>query len=414
MRHVTVVGGGVIGLCTAWELHKRGARVTVLEARGLGTGASWGNAGWIVPSLSAPVPAPGLVRASLKWMVKPDSPLYLRPRFDVQFARWLLGFWRACRPAAYRAGLEATAELNRRTMDLFDGLRADGVDFEMHRDGILFAYEALSEMEHDLEGVEQLRAIGYERPEQLVGDAVRECEPALSDGIAGGYLIGNERHVRPETLTAGLVARLTASAVELRANEPVTGLETARGRVTEVVTVDLRLPTDAVVIAAGAWTPRVARMVGVHMPIEAGKGYSLDYSPPPTRVRRPLYLHEARVAVTPFAGMVRLAGTMELSGLNERVDFRRVGAIARAGARLLKDWPSDAGAATAWTGMRPLTPDGLPIIGLVPGFRNLAIASGHAMLGVTLAPATAVAVADLLTTGRLSATLQPFDPARFR
>ena len=414
MRHVTVVGGGVIGLSTAWELHKRGFRVTVLEAREPGTGASWGNAGWIAPSLSGPVPAPGLVRTSLKWMVKPDSPLYMRPRFDVQFARWLLAFWRSCRPVAYRAGLEATAELNRQTMDLFDTLRDDGVAFEMHRDGILFAYESLWEMERDLAGVERLRTIGYERPVALVGDAVREREPALSDRVAGGYLIDNERHLRPETLTAGLVERLTASAVELRANEPVTGLTTAPGRVEEVVTAGCRLRTDAVVVAAGAWTPMVARMAGVRVPIEAGKGYSLDYSPPPRPVYRPLYLHEARIAVTPFAGTVRLAGTMELSGLNERLDPRRVRAIARAGARLLQDWPSDSSAATAWTGMRPLTPDGLPVIGLAPGFRNLVIASGHAMLGITLAPATAVEVADLLTVGRPSATLQPFDPARFR
>jgi D-amino-acid dehydrogenase len=155
-------------------------------------------------------------------------------------------------------------------------------------------------------------------------------------------------------------------------------------------------------------------MAGARVPIEAGKGYSLDYAPPPRPIGTPLYLHEARVAVTPFVDSVRLAGTMELSGLNEIIRPGRVAAIARAAAACLRDWPADSSrATTVWTGMRPMTPDGLPVIGLLPGYGNLAIAGGHAMLGVTLAPATGEALAELLTTGQAPSVLAPFDPARF-
>ena len=170
------------------------------------------------------------------------------------------------------------------------------------------------------------------------------------------------------------------------------------------------------VVCAGAWTPAVLRPAGVRIPIEAGKGYALDYAPPPPLprpLRHALYLHEARVAVTPLDGLVRLAGTMELSGLNDRIAPGRVAAIARAGASFLRGWPADPGRAVAWAGARPMTPDGLPVIGLAPGFGNLAVASGHAMLGVTLAPATGEAIAELLTTGRVPEVVRPFDPGRF-
>lgn len=415
MDRIVVVGGGVIGLCTAHALQRRGCAVTVVDAGPARRAASHANAGWIVPSLSAPVPAPGLARTSLRWMLRPDSPLYVRPRGDPGFGRWLVAFWRRCNARDHLAGLEATAALNRRTMALFDGLRADGVAFEEHRDGLLFAYRSPTELERDHAALVPLRPYGYEAS-LLDGAAMRELEPALTEAVVGGYRFPQERHVRPDSLVAGLAACLREAGVELRSGTTVTGIEHRRGKVAALATTAGRIVADAVVVCAGAWTPAVLRLVGVRVPIEAAKGYSLDYAPPPALphpIRHPLYLHEARVAVTPLDGLVRLAGTMELSGLNDRIAPRRVRAIARAGAASLRGWPPDPGRATVWTGARPLTPDGLPVIGLLPGFANLAVAAGHAMLGVTLAPATAEAIADLLTTGRAPDLIEPFGPGRF-
>ena len=415
---VVIVGGGVIGLAAAYALRRRGCGVTVLDGGCLGGGASHGNAGWIVPSLSGPVPTPGLVRTSVRWMLRPDSPLYVRPRADPTFLRWLLAFWRRCNARDHRAGLEAVAALNRRTMALYDAYRADGVSFEGYADGLIFAYLDRAELEHDLRGLELLRPFGYDAPPALDGPELRETEPALAVEVVGGYHVPQERHLRPESLVAGLVDRLAADGVALLAETPVTGIEHRNGRATAVATPRGRIAADTIVVCAGALTPAVLRLAGVRrFPIEAGKGYSLDYAPPPPMpapVRRPLYLHEARVAVTPLQGLVRLAGTMELCGVNSRISPARVAAIARAGARYLRGWPPDPTPATTWTEMRPMTPDGLPVIGWVPGFGNLAVASGHAMLGVTLAPATGEALADLLTTGRVPAEIRPFDPGRFR
>jgi D-amino-acid dehydrogenase len=414
VQRVVVIGGGVIGLCVAVALERRGCGVTVLEAKTTGHGASFVNAGWIAPSLAGPVPAPGLVRTSLRWMLRPDSPLYIQPKPNLDLLRWLIAFWRRCNARDYRAGLEATAELNRRTMPLYDELAAAGVTFEMHQSGIVLASFSPAALERDLAEIESLRPFGVEVQGPFHGDTARELEPALGPAIAGAVWVTTDRHIRPDALTQGLVRHLHGRGVVIRTGTTVTGFEGTNGQITAVLTDRGRLEAEAVVICAGAWSGQVARLAGVRLPIQGGKGYCLDFAPPPREVRHPIYLHEARVAVTPLEGMVRLAGTMEFSGNNDTIRPARVAAIARQAACCLSDWPADYRQAEVDRGLRPMTPDGLPIIGLLPGHRNLAVAGGHAMLGVTLAPATAEALTEMLTTGEMPEVLRPFDPGRFR
>jgi D-amino-acid dehydrogenase len=413
VNQVVIIGGGVIGLSTAFALQRRGCTVTVLDQRHPGYGASVVNAGWITPSLAGPVPAPGIVRESLRWMMRSDSPLYIRPRPDADLIRWLVSFWRHCNPRAYEAGMEATAALNERTMPLYDEMAAAGVSFEMHKTGLVSAYVTPAVLERDRRELESLKGFGVEVTEPLWGDAMRELEPALGGPLTGAFWITSDRHVRPDTLINGLVDYLKENGAEIRSGVTVTGIEHSHGRATSFRTTQGPVEGDTFVICAGAWSGKVARLAGVRLPIQGGKGYSLDFSPPPREIKHAIYLHESRVAVTPVEGMVRLAGTMEFSGINEVVRTQRVAAIARAAARCLRDWPEDYSQAKVGSGLRPMTPDGLPMIGLLPGFRNLAVASGHAMLGVTLAPATGDALADALTTGATPNVLRPFDPARF-
>lgn len=413
MTHVVVIGGGVIGMTTAYALQKRGCSVTVLDSATPGKAASDVNAGWVCPSLSDPVPSPGLVRTSLKWMLKSDSPLYIRPTANPQMLRWLVGFWRHCNANDYRAGLEATSELNKRTFAQYDELSVDGVQFEQHRDGILFAYIDPRHLEADLKGLEPLANFGVKVPKPLWGDAVHELEPALADVITGGYWMEEERHVRPDSLMSGLVEWLSERMVDIRPDTPVLGITHHNGRVTAVKVPGGAIECDHAVIASGAWSGEVAKLAGAKVPMTGGKGYCIDFTPPPHPVRHALYLHEARVAVTPMEGMVRLGGTMELSGINSRIRPERVRAITRTGGACLRDWPTEPGHHRVGYGHRPLTPDGLPVIGMLPGFTNLSISSGHAMLGVTLAPATADALSDLVMTGKRPDVLRPFDPKRF-
>jgi D-amino-acid dehydrogenase len=412
---VAIVGGGVIGLSTAWALVRRGASVRVIDPGPPERAASFGNAGWVSPTMADPVPAPGLVGQSLRWMIRSDSPLYIAPRFEPSFLTWLLAFWRHCTPRAHAAGFEATARLGATTIPLYDRMRADGVHYEEHRNGLLFAYENRVELEHDHAALAPLARYGWVVPPLLAGDAVRDEEPALRPGLAGGFLLSSERSVHPASLVAGLVAWLRDHGVTFDSST-VTGVRGERGRVAGVETTAGPVDADEVVVAAGAWTPQIVRNLGVRAPIEAGKGYHVDYTPPPAGVpllRHSLYLHEKRVAITPLDGMVRLAGTMELSGLNDRIRSERVAALPKRTAEFISGWPTGVAGLRPWTGPRPMTPDGLPVIGRAKGWANLTLASGHAMLGVTLAPATGDAVAELLETGSTPSIIAPFDPARF-
>lgn len=410
-QRVTIIGGGIIGLCSAFYLAERDHAVTVLESDGFGAGASHGNAGWITPSLSGPVPAPGVVGQSLRWMFRGDSPLYIKPRFDPALLTWLLRFWRNCSQRVFQSGLKATAELNQQTFELFDSL-ADRIDFERHETGLLFAFTDRTKLEHHLEALELMRPFGYS-PEILSPEAAAALEPALRPDLPGAIWIEQERHVRPDALITALVKALIDLGVELRPGSPVTGFRINGRRVHSVTTPDGDIASDAFLIAAGVETTPLARMLGTRIPIVAGKGYSIDFEPPPIAIRHSLYLYESRVAVTPLTGVVRLAGTMEFSGLNGHLDAVRIQAVKRAANRYLQGWSASVEGAQPWAGMRPMTPDGLPVIGPLPRLDNAYVASGHAMLGVTLGPATGHAVAEMIGRQAVPNVLRPFDPGRF-
>lgn len=412
MRGTLVVGAGVVGLCCAYALARRGERVRVVDRGEPGAGCSAGNAGWIVPTMAAPLPAPGVPRQALRWLLRPDAPLALRPARVPGLVPWLWRFLRRCNARDHARGLAAVARFGRHTMELFDALAADRVTFEMHRAGVLFAFLDRRELVHAREGLRQVARLGYPAPVELDAAAARAEEPLLTREVVGALWVEGERHVRPESLVDGLLRRLRELGVEVRAGVEVVGWRASGGRVQAALTPQGELTADRFVVAAGAWSGRLLRPLGVPLPLIAGKGYSLTVLDPRAQPRRPLYLEEARVACSPFRGALRLAGTMELTGLDESLDARRLEAIRRGARRYLQGWEEGRGV-VAWAGLRPLLPDGLPAIGLLPGYANCAVATGHGMLGVTLAPATAEAVAALLLDGRRPAGLDPFDPARF-
>ncbi|MGH3112231.1 MAG: NAD(P)/FAD-dependent oxidoreductase [Gaiellaceae bacterium] len=407
---VVVVGGGVVGLCCAYALGKAGADVTVVELGKVGRATSAGNAGWITPSLSAPIPAPGVMGQALKWMLKSDSPLLVRPRLHPSFLRWSWSFWRSCSPARYGAGLRATLALNARTLELFDELRAAGVEFEMHSTGIVFAALSGDTVEHYSEMFHDLRDAGYDDPvDVLDAGGIHELEPALARSVVGGFHVHGDRCVRPETLVDGLATHLRGSGVELVEQAEVLDLVQASngGGTWRIVTRTDELRAERVVVAAGVWSRPLLSRLGVRLPLEAAKGYSVTATGRGARPAHPLYLTEAKVGFSPFAQAARLAGTLELTGLDLSLNRGRIDAIVRAASSYLRDW-SPADVQLEWAGLRPLAPDGLPFIGAVPGLANLYVAAGHGMLGVTLAPATGAALAPLVLEGRLVPELVPF------
>ncbi|MGW1022345.1 NAD(P)/FAD-dependent oxidoreductase [Streptomyces sp. NPDC002577] len=416
---VVVVGGGVVGLCTAYYLAASGVSVEVVERRAVGSGASRGNAGWVCLSHSTPVPAPGVIRYALRSLGRPDSPLYLRPLPDPAFVRWLWRFWRSSTPSAFRRGYAAIAELNRGTFELFDGLHEAGIATTLHRPGMVHAFLSPAEARHHLALQREMADGRYELPDDVTtGPGAHRLDAALSPGIRAAYLVRGEGVVDPEAFARALGEALTASGVKIHENAEATGFRTHGDRVTALRTAQGDIPCSAVVIAAGMRSPHLLYDLGHRLPLQAGKGYSfsVDLDPAPGHT---LYFGERRAVASPIGGTTRIAGTMELSGNNNRLDWRRIVAVARASRHYLGHWFDDPDDLVTlirdpWVGGRPFLPDGLPLIDRVPGHTNAYAATGHGMLGVTLGPVTGRGLADYILTGRRPDGLAPFRFDRLR
>lgn len=412
MASVVVIGAGVVGLCCAYALRKRGMDVVVVERATPGSGASHGNGGYICPSFSGPVPAPGVRVDAWRWLSRPGGPLSITPRADLYFARWLLDFWRHCTPRSYQRGLEAIARLNASTMTLYDAMAADGVRFEMRQQGLLFlcrTEEAARGLTNDLEAMTRY---GFATPRRLEPAELRDEAPGIRSEVVAGVLAPGERHVRPESLIAGLERRLNDLGVPVHSGTEVCGFECREGRVTALHTTNGRMEASHVVLAAGVWSSHLSAMLGTRLPLEAGKGYSVTMAASGTFPRRPVYFAEAHVGLAPYNGALRVLGMMDVCGLDERLTRRRLEALKAAPSRYVRDWrigPIEE----EWAGLRPMTPDGLPMIGYAAGLANVVIAAGHAMLGVTLGPATGEAVVGLIDGKPDAALLAPFRPGRF-
>jgi D-amino-acid dehydrogenase len=410
---IIVVGGGVVALATAYRLAQAGCEVVVLEARTVGAAATHGNAAKIALAESGPVPAPGVIVQGLKWMLKPDSPLYVRPSLAPGFVKFMMTMARHCTARDFCFGLETHLRLAEDANDLFDDYVSDGIEFEMHKAGVLLAFETRDRYEEQCGSLPVFESFGM-HAEHLDHDGVHAKEPALSHRTNHGLFFADDRQVEPDSLTRGLVKRCTELGVEIHENTRVETFRRTGDQVTGVVTsAGTHIDGDVLVLAAGVWSGPLSKQLGVPMPIRPGKGYSIDYSPAPIQLRTSLTLEDARVAVTPLNGMVRLAGTMEFGGFDESVNTMRVDAIRRAAAEAFTDWGQPSGEKTPWAGLRPMTPDGLPIIGQLGPLRNAYIASGHGMLGLTLAPATAAIVTDMVTHKRMPMVAAAISPDRF-
>lgn len=410
---VIVIGGGAIGLGAGYKLQRRGAEVAVLERDRIGAGASLGNTGWVTPALgSIPIPGPGVIPQALRWMLHADSPFLIRPRPDPAFARWLWAFRAACARPRADAAMAALAAHNAGVLEALDRWRAQHVEFELHREGLIHAAlsEAVATAEYD--AYRRLRTHGFDvEVELLDGDQLRRREPALSPRVVAGLVSPGEWHVRPETLTAGLRAALERGGAEVREGFPVARLERRDGRWRAIGAAG-EIEADRVVLAAGAWTGALARAVGWRLPLEPAKGYSVTAAGEGERPRHAVSMLEARVACSPFDGAVRLAGTLELRGHDLTLNRTRLGAVARAADSYLRWRPVDP--ELEWAGLRPLLPDCLPAIGAVPGRDGLFVSTGHGMSGITQAAASACALAPVVLGEPPPAELAALSPARFR
>jgi D-amino-acid dehydrogenase len=414
-KHVVVVGGGVIGVCSAYFLARRGARVTLLERGEIAGAASYGNAG-VIAAGHLPLNKPGRVRHALRLVTNRVGPLYIAPRWDPDLLRWLLAFRAACTEEHLEANMRVLGPLGHVSLDLFSRLVSEeGLDCGYRPTGyyeVCRTREGLASVHAD---AERLRRYGY-TPEALEGEALREREPCLRDDTVGGALFPQAATCDPRRFVLELAERAQGRGAELRSGEEVTELVSAGGRARGVRTrLGETLKADAVVLATGAYSRRLTRSLGVRLPLQPAKGYHRDLAVGP-RGAPPLgitcVLTESLVFCAPLDGMVRFAGTLELSGLNHEVREERLEQLTKAASEYLADVALED-IRSEWVGLRPCTPDGLPVVGPIPGHQGVCVATGHAMMGLTLGPVSGQVVADYVLEGRSTLDVQAMRVDRF-
>jgi D-amino-acid dehydrogenase len=395
--HAVVVGGGVVGAASAYYLSKAGWRVTILEREGFGSGCSHANCGLVCPSHVLPMAAPGALWNVLRTMFRPRSPVRLKPRVDPALWRWLLRFALRCNERDMLAAAVGIKGLLDSSRSLFgDLLRDEAMEVEWDEQGLLFVFQSKRPFEHFAE-TDHLLAERFGTPARRLGaDELVAFEPTLKPGLAGAWHYPGDAHLRPDRLMAEWRKTLERRGVTILENHEVRGIVKENRKAKGVRTDQGAVDADAVVVAAGAWTPKLRDVLGVRLPIQPGKGYSLTLDRPAECPKTPMIFEEHRVALTPFASGLRLGSMMEFNGYDDAMNRDRLAILREGAAHYMRD-PLDGAVREEWWGWRPMSVDGNPFIDRAPAADNLWIAAGHSMLGLSQAPATGKLLAELMT-----------------
>ena len=404
---VLIIGGGVIGLASALELLEAGHSVRILERKRLGAGASEGNCGLITPSHALPLTRPGTVGKALASMLSSSSPLYFRPRLDLSLIAWGLNFSRNCnRPSMLRT-MFARSDMLVRSRELYNELIAKHkLACEWEERGLLTVFATERAFAKERAADAELAAVGVETS-HLSPEELKRHEPALRDDLAGASYFPQDAHLRPDLLLKELERIVREKGAIIDEKQEVTGFCVELGRVTHVQTENGLRASKHFLIATGAWSPSLAKTLRLHLPIQPGKGYSVTMPRPEVCPDTPLILAEPSMAVTPWESGLRLGGTMEFAGYDEKLRAKRLNALITGAGRFLRS-DLNSGTKERWCGWRPMTPNELPIIDRAPELENLYVAAGHGMMGVSMAPATAQLVRHLIDGEDVGLDREPY------
>lgn len=429
--NIGVVGGGIIGLCSAYYLLQAGHRVTVFDRNQFSSGCSYGNAGMVIPSHIISLAQPGMIAKGLRWMLNPTSPFYIKPRLNADLIRWAWLFYRHATPQHVNRAIPALRDLSLLSKKLYQELTAlqmpvgsartklkqqppgPNLHIGWQERGLLMLYKTAA-AEHESANEAKLANRAGVDAWTLSATQVQDLERDVRVDVRGAIYYPGDAHLDPGLLMQSLLTYLQKNGVQFVGNQSITGFSTQGSRIAGIQTAEGEYAVDEVVIAGGAWSSELTELLGFALPLQGGKGYSFMLENPPRTVNVPAIMQETQATVTPVGGHLRFAGTLEIAGTDQSVNMNRVRGIVNGIRQYYPDMPVGLPAVSSvWKGLRPCSPDGLPYIGRVRQFENLTIATGHGMIGVSLAPATGKLVAETVDNQPLSIDPTPFRPDRF-
>ena len=413
MSKVIIIGGGIIGLTSAWYLQKSGYDVTIIDKSDLSDNCSYGNAGMIVPSHFVPLAAPGMIEKGIRWMFNSKSPFYVRPSLNADLFSWGLKFMKSASAIKAEKAAVPLRDISLLSKTLFEDFKHELADFGLESNGILMLYKTSKTEDEELHLAEKARSLGLDVQALSVNEC-RELQPNLSLNITGAVHYKCDAHLQPYVLMELLISRLETLGVKFIRNKAITRISTKSNKIEAIYSGNDLFLADHYVLASGAWSPQIAALAGLNIPMMPGKGYSFMLPEPQKRMHIPALLCEAKVAVTPMNGNIRLGGTMEIDKINSRVNMNRVKGIIESVGNYLPDLKTQLPEkSSVWSGFRPCSPDGLPYIGAVKKVDNLIVATGHGMMGLSLGPATGKLVSQLIMGEQTSLNLALYSPDRF-
>ncbi|MBC8258084.1 MAG: FAD-dependent oxidoreductase [SAR324 cluster bacterium] len=411
-KDVIVIGGGIIGVASAYYLALQGRSVMLIEKDKVCAGASHGNAGLIANGFAIPLAAPGAAIQGIKMMLDSSGPFYIKPRLNLELLRWLWKFHNACNEKQMQRSIRILLALGQGSFELFDELLAtEKIKFDYERKGRLILFSSEKSFASGMADVKLLAEFGVEAS-LLDAEGVRQFEPNVMPTVKHGIFCSSYGHVSPDLFTHKMARLAAVQGVEIKTATAVNGFEKSAQKITTVVTAEDSYSADQIVLAGGAWSPEIVGSLKLRLPIQPAKGYSLTYKCPPNSPQLPLSLSERKVAVTPMGEKLRFTSTFELVGFDPSVNQRRLEMI-RSSAQEYLSGMDELEDETVWSGYRPATPDDLPIIGRSEKYENLVLATGHGTLGMTHSLITGKLVAQIMANEQPSIDLKALSPERF-
>jgi D-amino-acid dehydrogenase len=409
-----IIGGGIIGLCSAYYLQQSGWQVTVLERNDLTDNCSFGNAGMIAPSHFTPLASPGIISQGIRWMFDPKSPFYVKPSLSWPLAKWGIQFIRHANKKNVEHGTPYLRDLSLLSYHLYEALAKEpGFDFAFEKKGVMMYFKTERVAEEEAHLAEKARSLGLDAV-LLSKEQLQLVEPGVQMEALGAVHYRCDAHLYPTALMEQLVKSIKSNHGNIQTNSLVLGMEVERGQIKKLNTSIGNFEADLFVVTGGSWLPELTKMAGIQIPMMPGKGYSVTIKNPPVKLNIPAILLEARVAITPMNGFMRYGGTMEIAPVNSHINLKRVAGIIESVPKYFRNLQLEMpDTKDIWYGFRPCPPDGLPYIGFSKKVKNMMIAGGHAMMGLGLGPATGRIVADLANDHPLTVKVDAFDPERF-